>query len=96
MFRNRDGAANLEINAAKRAIDVFISKSSFLDADKVLPSAILLLLKFTGLATLAASVALQTGATAEDALQLLGDGRGIILGLLFEAQSDVGVLRKKS
>lgn len=51
--------------------------------------------KFASLATLAASIALQTGAEADDALQLLEDGRGIILGLLFEARSDVEVLRTK-
>ncbi|KAF4436508.1 TPR domain-containing protein [Fusarium austroafricanum] len=51
--------------------------------------------QFAGLTTLAASVALQTGASAEDALQLLEDGRGIILGLMFEARSDVEVLRTK-
>jgi hypothetical protein len=41
--------------------------------------------KFTGLPTLATSVALHTGATAEDALKVLEDGRRTILGLLFEA-----------
>lgn len=49
--------------------------------------------RFAGLATLAAATALEVGAEASDALALLEEGRGIILGLLFEARSDVGTLR---
>lgn len=49
--------------------------------------------KFSGLATLATSVAIQAGADAEEALVLLEEGRGIILGLLFDIRSDVSTLR---
>jgi CHAT domain-containing protein len=64
--------------------------------------------RFADLATLATSVALEAATTnaitadgdaaddaTEDALSLLEDGRGIILGLLFEIRSDVAVLRKE-
>jgi CHAT domain-containing protein len=51
--------------------------------------------KFAGLATLATSIALEVEADAEDSLQLLEEGRGVILGLLFEVRSDVSDLKMK-
>jgi tetratricopeptide (TPR) repeat protein len=49
--------------------------------------------RFAGLATLATSIALETGAGAEEAVQILEEGRGVILGLLFEVRSDLEGLR---
>ncbi|KAI4915315.1 hypothetical protein J4E85_010440 [Alternaria conjuncta] len=51
--------------------------------------------KFSGMTTVAASVALQAGATAEKALEILEEGRGIILGLLFDVRSDISALRSQ-
>ncbi|CAN9392750.1 unnamed protein product [Alternaria alternata] len=51
--------------------------------------------KFSGMTTVAASVAMQAGATAEKALELLEEGRGIILGLLFDVRSDISALRSQ-
>ncbi|EJT72525.1 hypothetical protein GGTG_09390 [Gaeumannomyces tritici R3-111a-1] len=52
--------------------------------------------KLVALGTLAAATALQLGADAGEALALLEEGRGHILGLLFDARLDVSALRAHS
>lgn len=51
--------------------------------------------KFSGLVTLATSIALEVGTEAASALEMLEEGRGIILGLLFEFRADTAELASK-
>ncbi|KAJ0378844.1 hypothetical protein COL26b_002909 [Colletotrichum chrysophilum] len=54
-----------------------------------------MLAKFTGLASTAASVALNAGKSAYDALRLLELGRGIIASLLLDMRGDISDLKAK-
>jgi tetratricopeptide (TPR) repeat protein len=49
--------------------------------------------RFAGLATSACALALQTGRSPEEALELLERGRGVILGLLMDNRGDVSKLK---
>lgn len=51
--------------------------------------------QFVGLATSATAVALQIGRPPEEALTTLEEGRGVIIGMLFEVRSDAAELRSK-
>jgi len=48
--------------------------------------------QFSGLAAVACSLALQSGKSAEEALEILEQGRGVILGLLIDDRSDTSNL----
>ncbi|CUS11103.1 unnamed protein product, partial [Tuber aestivum] len=52
-----------------------------------------MLSKISGLASIAASVALQAGRSAYDGLKILELGRGIIMGILIDSRSDVSDLK---
>lgn len=54
-----------------------------------------MLKKYSGLASLAACVALKAGKPASDALGLLELGRGVITGFQFETRTDLGDLREQ-
>jgi CHAT domain-containing protein/tetratricopeptide (TPR) repeat protein len=106
---NPVASPSLRIEAARKAADILILQSNFVEADVLLQLAVSLLQrvsprslqqqdaisKFSGMTTLAASIAIQAGATAEKALELLEEGRGIILGLLFDVRSDISALRSQ-
>ena len=50
---------------------------------------------FSGLASMAAAIALNAGRDAYDALKLLELGRGVIAGLLLEMRTDISAVREK-
>ncbi|KUJ17458.1 uncharacterized protein LY89DRAFT_53945 [Mollisia scopiformis] len=53
------------------------------------------LARFGGMVSLAMSAALQAGRSGKRALEIIEHGRGVILGMLYDARSDIARLRKK-
>jgi hypothetical protein len=89
IFRSRLSEANLILRSTVKLLRKLSPRSlQQKDQQKMVK-------KFAGLAALATSVALETGAGAEEALVLLEEGRGFILGLLFEVRSDIADLRRE-
>ncbi|QKX59520.1 uncharacterized protein TRUGW13939_06654 [Talaromyces rugulosus] len=89
LFRSRLTEANLILRSTVKLLRKLSPRSlQQKDQQKMVK-------KFAGLAALATSVALETGAGAGEALVLLEEGRGFILGLLFEVRSDIADLRQK-
>lgn len=94
-------AADLLISQSKLAEADILLKSAVNLLRKVSPRSLKqkdqqhMIRKFSGLTTLATSIALEVGTEAAAALEMLEEGRGIILGLLFEFRADTADLASK-